>query len=117
MVLIQLLLPTVVRTGDGSHSTTASLAETRRELEQRFDGLTAYTRSIAQGVWTAPDGRTETDDVLLIEVVTEQFDRIWWASYASRLAARFHQEAIHVRAMAIEMPASAAPVGAPNGYR
>ena len=74
MVLIQLLLPTVVRTTDASHSTVASLADTRRELEQQFDGLTAYTRSIAQGVWTAPDGRTETDEMLLIEVVTEHFE-------------------------------------------
>jgi hypothetical protein len=104
MVLIQLLLPTVVRTTDGSHSTVASLADTRRELEQQFDGLTAYTRSTAQGVWTAPDGRTETDDVLLIEVVTEHFDSPWWATYASRLASRFHQESIHVRAITIEMP-------------
>ena len=108
MVLIQLLLPTVMRTRDGSQSTVASLADTRRELEQRFDGLTAYTRSIAQGVWTAPDGRTETDDVLLVEVVTEHFDRSWWATYAARLAARFQQESIHVRAMAIEMPDRAA---------
>ena len=109
MVLIQLLLPTVVATAAGPQRTVASIAETRRELEERFDGLTAYTRSIAQGVWTGPDGRTEIDDVLLIEVVTAAFDRSWWRTYASTLASRFQQQTIHVRALTIEMPEPATP--------
>ena len=108
MVLIQLLLPTVITTAGGRESAVASIAETRRELEQRFDGVTAYSRSIAQGFWTAPDGRTELDDVLLIEVVAPAFDRSWWQGYASRLAIRFQQQTIHVRALAIEMPEPAA---------
>ena len=54
MVLIQLLLPT---SADG----LAPLAETRRELADRFNGLTAYLRSPAKGLWTAPDDQTELD--------------------------------------------------------
>jgi len=67
MVLIQLLLPTTGVTGaDG----LAPLAQTRRELAERFNGLTAYLRSPAKGWWTAPDGHNETDDVVMVEVVT-----------------------------------------------
>ena len=50
MVLIQLLLPT---SGAAGADGLASLAETRRELAERFNGLTAYLRSPAKGLWTA----------------------------------------------------------------
>ena len=60
MVLIQLLLPT---SGAAGGEGLAQLAETRQELADRFNGLTAYLRSPAKGWWTAPDGHTEQDDV------------------------------------------------------
>jgi hypothetical protein len=100
MMLIQLLLPT---RGGAESDVLAALAETRRELAERFSGLTAYSRSPAKGWWTAPDGHTEQDDVVMVEVVTDTFDRSWWRRYAATLAARFDQESIHVRAVPIEM--------------
>ena len=100
MVLIQLLLPT---TASGDHAVTA-LAETRRELVDRFKGVTAYVRSPAKGLWTAPDGHTEADDVVMVEVVTHTFDRVWWRTYSATLAQRFAQDTIHVRALPVEMP-------------
>ena len=102
MTLIQLLLPTAVR-GMAPEDVTAALADTRRELTEVFEGLTAYLRSPAKGTWTASDGHTEQDDVVMVEVVTDRFDRAWWRAYAATLAGRFRQEAIHVRAMAIEL--------------
>ena len=103
MVLIQLLLPTTFPNGTASQDATAALADTRRKLAERFDGLTAYLRSPAKGVWTAPDGHAEHDDVVMVEVVTDRFDRLWWRTYADRLATRFRQEIVHVRAMPIEL--------------
>jgi len=100
MVLIQLLLPTKGGTrADG----LTPLTETRRELADRFNGLTAYLRSPAKGLWTAPDGRTEQDDVVMVEIVTESFDRAWWRGYAATLAVRFDQDSIHVRAVPVDM--------------
>ena len=98
MVLIQLLLPVVEDTDPN-----APFAQTRQELAMHFTGLTAYVRSPAKGLWNAPDGHTEQDNVVMVEVVTEQFDREWWRSYANVLAQRFQQNVIHVRALAIEM--------------
>ena len=85
------------------HDATAALAHTRRELAGTFDGVTAYLRSPAKGVWTAPDGQTDHDDVVMVEVVTERFDRRWWRTYIATLVQRFQQEAIHVRALQIQM--------------
>ena len=100
MVLIQMLLPT---SGTARVDGRAPLAETRRELAARFNGLTAYLRSPAKGLWTAPDGHTEQDDVVMVEVVTDTFDRAWWRTYATTLAERFGQETIHLRAVPVDM--------------
>jgi hypothetical protein len=99
MVLIQMLLPTNGATpADGP----SPLAQTRAELAERFRGLTAYVRSPAKGLWTAPDGHTEQDDVVMVEVVTDSFDRDWWRTYAATLAERFGQDSIHVRAVPVD---------------
>jgi hypothetical protein len=100
MVLIQLLLPT----GANGGPAMTALAETRRELADRFKGVTAYVRSPAKGLWTASDGHTEADDVVMVEVVTETFDRAWWRTYSATLAHRFAQDTIHVRALPVDMP-------------
>lgn len=101
MVMIQLLLP---RTGHDRASLDAEFAETRRELISQFGGLTAYQRAPALGAWTNPEGEVERDDVVMVEVVTERFDRDWWRSYRARLESRFSQQQIHVRALPIEIP-------------
>ena len=103
MVLIQMLLPSNGPMVAGAPDTMAALAETRRELADTFDGLTAYLRSPAKGLWTAPDGHAEQDDVVMVEVVTDNFDRSWWRAYAAVLADRFRQDEIHIRAMGIQM--------------
>ena len=102
MVLIQLLLPVTDATAGAPAD--VSISTTMGELAERFDGLTAYIRSPAKGLWTAPDGHTERDDVMLVEIVTEAFDRVWWRAYQESLAKRFAQQEIHVRAFTIQTP-------------
>ena len=51
----------------------------------------------------APDGHVEQDDVIMVEVVTDTFDRAWWRAYTATLAGRFGQESIHLRTMQVEM--------------
>ena len=101
MVLIQLLLPITAahpQSGDAN-----ALTKTAQELVDAFGGLTAYTRSPAKGVWSSAAGAQDEDDVVMIEVVTERFDRVWWKAYAASLAARFAQDTIHVRSMPVEL--------------
>jgi hypothetical protein len=101
MVLIQLLLPVTTATSDPDAD--ERVRQTRRELVDAFGGITAYLRTPAQGVWTSPQGDRESDAVVMVEIVTGHFDRTWWQPYAAALAARFDQEVIHVRALAVEV--------------
>ena len=100
MVLIQILLPASV-SGMSQADISTAIGTTHRELAAKFEGLTAYLRSPARGVWTAPDGHVEQDDVLMVEVVTGEFERAWWGDFTARVASRFQQEAIHVRALPV----------------
>jgi hypothetical protein len=113
VVLIQLLLPTTFPNGTASQDASAAVTDTRRELAQTFDGLTAYVRSPAKGIWTAPDGHLEQDDVVMSEIVTDRFNREWWRAYSTVLSKRFTQDVIHVRALAVEL-LSEGPEGPEN---
>jgi hypothetical protein len=42
--------------------------------------------------------------LVIVEVVTDTFDRAWWRTYSATLAHRFAQDTIHVRALPVEMP-------------
>ena len=101
MYLIQILLPRTV--GDEPLQDSA-FGQTRAELVDAFDGVTAYLRSPAQGVWTAPGGRVERDEMVMVEVLVESFDHGWWRAYAEKLGRRFRQDKIHIRALNAEMP-------------
>jgi|SRR6187549_1411498 len=102
MHLIQILLPL------GKLSRTPAegdeFARTRKELTEEFDGVTAYLRAPAQGSWVAPDGATEHDEMVMVEVLTETYDRAWWRAYAATLAERFREEAIHIRVLPAQVP-------------
>jgi hypothetical protein len=100
--LIQILLPTAA--GKDERTAPSLLARTRAELVEKFDGVTAYLRSPAQGAWVAPDGRVERDDIVMVEVLAQTFDRSWWRAYSATLADRFAQDTIHIRALPAETP-------------
>ena len=98
--LVQILLPTHTR--DGAAITTEQFARVRVELTERFGGVTAYTRSPATGLWKRDDDAIERDQVIMIEVVVDVFDREWWASYREQLETSFGQEEVLARALAME---------------
>ena len=97
------MLVVLAVSASGDETGSELIGQTRRELIERFNGLTAYVRSPAKGWWKSSEGQTEQDDVVMVEVVTEQFDRDWWRKYAATLATRFKQERIHLRAIPVEL--------------
>jgi hypothetical protein len=101
MFLIQLLLPTHA---PRDIAIAAAFKRTRQELVDKFSGVTAYLRGTAEGVWIAPDGEREQDDVVMVEVLADTFDHAWWRAYGKELAVRFGQEEIHIRALPAEQP-------------
>ena len=99
--LVQILLPTRMR--DGAPVATEQFARVRVELTERFGGVTAYSRSPATGLWKRDeDDRIERDQVIMVEVVVDVFDREWWARYREQLETRFGQEEVHARALVME---------------
>jgi hypothetical protein len=98
--LVQVLLPTHRR--NGASVAAEEFARVRVELTERFGGVTAYSRSPATGLWKRDDEDVERDQVIMIEVVVEVFDREWWARYREQLETRFGQEEVLARALAME---------------
>ncbi len=100
MHLIQILLP--LAGNDGERFSPEAFARVRAELAERFGGLTAFTRSPAEGLW-CEGGDTARDDVVVIEVMADALDTAWWADYRRSLEERFAQEVVVVRAQEIRV--------------
>ena len=75
-----------------------------RELTEKFGGVTAFTRSPAEGRWKTQGG-TEHDDIVVMEVMAETLDRDWWKTLRIRirLLRQFHQEELVIRSQTIEI--------------
>jgi hypothetical protein len=99
--LVQILLPTRAR--DGTPLPNEMFTTVRVELTERFGGVTAYSRSPATGLWKRDDEAIERDQVIMVEVVVDVFDREWWMAYREQLEVRFGQEQVHARALAMEL--------------
>ncbi|MBV9773691.1 MAG: hypothetical protein JO040_07055 [Gemmatimonadetes bacterium] len=100
MHLVQLFL--TLRDNRNQPFDHALFERVRRELVERFGGITAHQRSPAQGVWKEPDGDENRDEIVIFEVMAEELDRGWWKAYREELEERFRQEEMVVRAIPIE---------------
>jgi hypothetical protein len=100
MHLVQLLLP--LYDNEQQPFRAADFDRVRDELAARFGGVTAYRRSPAEGLWKDDEGEPVRDRVVIFEVMCERLDRDWWAAYRARLARRFRQEELVVRATEFE---------------
>jgi hypothetical protein len=99
MHLVQILLP--LYAADGERLPQDLFGAVRRELVDRFGGLTAYSRAPAKGLWE-DDGGVAHDDIVVYEVMVEELDRPWWASYRQELTRRFRQQELVVRSQPME---------------
>ena len=99
MHVIEILLP--LRRNDGSPQPDGLFGKVRRELVEKFGGLTAFTRSPAEGLWEDGEG-LEQDEIVIFEVMAEDLDRGWWGEFRARLERDLDQEEVVIRAMAAE---------------
>jgi hypothetical protein len=98
--LVEFLLP--VFDNHGEHFPKDEFERVRRELTDRFGGVTAFMHSPAIGLWEDQKGVVRRDDLVGFEVMTEALDRDWWRNYRAELTRRFRQEEIVMRASAFE---------------
>jgi hypothetical protein len=98
MHLIQILLPLYDNAGNTFDEEL--FGKVRRELTERFGGLTAFTRAPAQGLWK-DEGETKRDDIVVFEVMAEELDAGWWRGYRKILETEFRQDTIVIRAQTV----------------
>jgi hypothetical protein len=98
--LVEFFLP--VYDNDGTHFSRDEFDRVRRELTERFGGVTAFMRSPALGLWEDDAGQARRDELVSFEVMTETLDRDWWGEYREQLAERFRQQEILMRAISFE---------------
>ena len=95
MHVIEILLP--LRDNQGRPFRPELYGEVRRQLVERFGGLTAFTRSPAEGLWDEGGG-TAHDEIVIFEVMADTLEPGWWADYRARLEESFAQDVILIRA-------------------
>lgn len=98
--LIELFLP--LQDNEGNAFARAQVEAVRETLTRRFGGVTAFMRAPATGAWKDHAGRVNRDQVVRLEVMTDDMDRDWWGEFRMHLEAEFKQEEILVRATRIE---------------
>jgi hypothetical protein len=72
MHLVQLLLP--LYDNNKQHFLREEFNRVRDDLAERFGGVTAFSRSPAEGVWREGQGDVSHDEVVIFEVMTERLD-------------------------------------------
>jgi hypothetical protein len=100
MHVIEIFLP--LKRSDGSAQPGGLFGALRRELIERFGGLTAFTRAPAEGLWEDQAGEVERDQIIIFEVVAETLDRPWWQQLRARLEREFQQDEVLIRAAPAE---------------
>ncbi|MGV3741286.1 MAG: hypothetical protein ACO1NO_03135 [Burkholderiaceae bacterium] len=101
MHLIQIFLP--MYDNQGQKFPASHYRQVRDELMEKFNGITAYTRSPAHGLWQLDEGQTVRDDLVIYEVMVEELDRSWWHAYKLMLEQRFEQLEMLIRAQKIDL--------------
>lgn len=98
--LVQILLP--LADNNGAPFAPDIMAELQTELTHRFGGVTAYSRAPAKGIWARRHDH-QTDDIVMVEVMTDDFDEAWWQQLRQRLESDLRQDAIVIRAQMIRI--------------
>ena len=99
MHLVQLLLP--LHDNDGRPFSGSHFSQVRRDLIDRFGGVTAFVRAPAIGLWKDNVDDINRDEVVMFEVLAEQLDRDWWSLYRKQLQNKFRQDEVLIWASTI----------------
>ena len=86
------MLPTF--DNEGQRFPNSEFERVRRELTDRYGGVTAFVRSPAVGLWTDEAGQIRQDELVTFEVMTDALDRDWWREYRELLQQRFRQQLV-----------------------
>ena len=100
MHLFQILLPRADNAGQPF--AREDFDRVKEELASRFKGVTAYLQAPAEGLWRQ-GADSNSDDIVVFEVMTEEVDMAEWHERRAELERRFRQEKIIIRYMAMAL--------------
>jgi hypothetical protein len=72
--------------------------QVKEKLANRFKGVTACLQAPAEGLWRL-GAKSDSDDIVIFEVMTEEIDLSEWSSRRWELERRFRQDRVIVRYM------------------
>ena len=101
MHLVQILLP--IHDNAQKPFPVDEYGHIRKELTERFGGLTVYTRAPAEGMWKLNEHHTSEEDIVVFEVMASELDADWWGNYRRELEKRFRQDVIVIRAQQTQL--------------
>ena len=96
MFVVQILLP--LYDNHGNRFEADDYVAVRTELTRQFGGLTAYSRSPAEGMWET-DAGVKKDEIIVFEVMVDELKPDWWGPYRKELETRFRQETVLIRVL------------------
>lgn len=100
MQLVQILLP---RTDNSGHPFGRDdYDRVKEDLARRFDGVTAYLQSPAEGLWRQ-GAEAAKDEIVIFEVMVAEVDREDWRTRQARLEEMFRQDRIVIRCLPMEL--------------
>ena len=100
VVLIHILLP--LYDNSGRRFSREKYEAVKSHLSARFQGLTAYSRAAAEGLWRV--GKVvQRDDIVVYEVMAKSLNQRWWKQYRKHLEQEFRQDSIVIRAQKIAL--------------
>ncbi|SFM03512.1 hypothetical protein SAMN03159423_4962 [Bradyrhizobium sp. NFR13] len=94
MCLIEVFLP--LSYNDGKKIERSKFVDLEENLISNFGGVTVYARSPAFGSYDDGEQR-QRDEIVVVEVMTEKFDREWWLKLREELERSFEQKEILIR--------------------
>lgn len=102
MYLIEILLPLT----DNKHRAFGPeyFIRVQQQLTEKFGGLTAFTRTPAEGLWK-PDksSKPQQDDIVIFEVLSPRLNKTWWQQYKDDLKTTFQQKDMIIRVTKVEL--------------
>ena len=101
MFLVQILLP--LRVNESRPLPPELYDGVVKTLTETFGGVTAYTRTTAEGRWKEAGAQTQADEIVVVEVMARTVDKMWWKDYRASIEASFRQKHVIVRAHRIQL--------------
>ena len=100
MKLVQIFIP--LTDGSGKPFPGTLYERERKELTDRFGGMTAYMQAPARGLWK-DRGKAKRDDLVIFEVMVPKLKRRWWKGYRRSLERTFKQKELLIRTQKVEV--------------